>query len=468
MIKKLLFVSLISLSFATFAQFLDAKPPTTTELTINNSKNVSQLLQIAQGLWKSKDYKNLLRAYEKIVALKPDIPVFKYKLAELYSLNNLKSEAFTVLIELQKQGFYFDLAANKNFENIKSFPVFDYIKKNLDANNSHFGEADEAFNINKSFSGLLFESIAYDEKNLSFLMGSLRDGSVIKIDDKGKISLLIEAAKGGETGPWATVDLAVDVKNNVLWLASSSISQFGKMTKENIGKSGLFKYNLTTGKFIKSYLMPEKTRPNVISSIHLTAQGDLYVLNVTKNVLLKLEEKSEDYSIVFTTQEYKLLRNVTSDETGNFIYLSDIEKGIVVINMEKQTVFNLRSSQSLNLTNISDLIYDDHALIILQSGFQPERILRIVLDKDKTNVETIFPIESSNPAFNSLSYGVVVDEGLFYIANSQLPKTNKFGGLNKNQEWENMVILGSPKHYNEEKTLKYQKTIEKYKKAAGK
>jgi hypothetical protein len=186
-----------------------------------------------------------------------------------------------------------------------------------------------------------------------------------------------------------------------------------------------------------------------------------------KNLVLKLDQKTNKYSVVFNTKEYHSLRNITSDETGNFLYLNDIERGIVVINLKTQKIYNLASSGSLNLMNISDLIYDDHGLIIIQNGFSPERVLRLNLKGDNINIGNILPIESNHPTFNSPSYGVVVDEGLYFIANSQLPKTNRLGGLLKNQQWENLVIISSPKHHQEKATLEYQKAIEKYKKKSG-
>ncbi len=207
---------------------------------------------------KNKDYKNLEIILEKAVSLKPNIPVLKYRLAEAYALSDKKTEAFNALITIQKQGYYYDIGNNKNLANINTYPVFKYIKENMEANNQHFGEGLEAFNINKSFSGLLFESMVFDPTTPAFLMGSLRDGRIIKITNDGEITTFIEASKGGMEGPWSTIDMSVDEKNNVLWIASGEVSQFGKSTKESKGMAGIFKYELNSGKLLKSFILPEK------------------------------------------------------------------------------------------------------------------------------------------------------------------------------------------------------------------
>ena len=466
--KKTILLSFVFLSFSIQAQFISAKPPTTFELNLHNAKDITTLLKLAAEAKSTKNHKYLQSTMERIVKLKPNIPIFQYQLAEAYSLNDDKTKAFNTLILLQKQGLYFDLENNKNFDNIKSFPVFNYIKENIDANGKHFGAGVESFNINKSFSGLLFESIAFDFNSQSFLMGSLRDGSVIKIAaSNGDISRLVTATNGGIDGPWAALDLAVDEKNDVLWVASSAISQFGKVTKETAGLSGIFKYKLSTGELIKSFKLPGNKKPTLFKAMHLTSQGDLYILGAINNVVLKLAKDSDQISLVFSAKTHKNMRSITTDETGDILYFSDTENGIVIINLSSQKTFAIESSEALNLIGITDLIYDDNGLVFIQNGFSPERVMRIELNTDKTSIKNIFPIESSHPAFDSPSYGVIVGDGLYYIANSQIPKTNIYGGLQKGQLWQDMVVLSTAKHYQEKASLDYQKQIDVYEKETG-
>jgi len=461
--KKIIITMCLLFSLSTYAQFIEGKAPTKKELEINNTNKVPALLKKAYAAKKEKDYKNLIRILKKAYGLQPFSPVIQYQLAEAYALNENKSKAFDTLIQIQKQGFYFDIANNSNFKNINSYPVFKYIKENMDANIAHFGEGTESFVIDKSFSGLLFENIVYDSKSQSVLMGSLRDGRVIKVSEDGSIIDLIAPSKGGKKGPWAAIDLAVDAANDVLWLASSGISQFGKINKESSGLSGIFKYQLSTGKLIKTYFLPAKGGPTLIRSIHLTDQGDLYLVESVRNIVLKLPKGEDKFHIAFETTKYKSLNRITSDETGKILYLSDDIEGIIILNLKQKEVYTIKNKPSLNLTDISDMMFDDNALIIIQNGFKPERIMRLQLNKNKFVVKHIFPIEVANPKFNVPTYGVVIEEGLFYIANSQAPKTNIFGGLLKGQQWEDMVVLSSPKHYKEKETLEYQDKVKNYK-----
>ena len=461
--KKFIIAVALLFSLSTYAQFIEGKAPTKKELEINNTNDAAALVKQAFAAKKEKEYPNLVRILKKAYGLEPFSPVIQYMLAEAYALNNNKSEAFDTLIQIQKQGFYFDLASNDSLENINSFPVFKYIKENMDANIQHFGEGEEVFNINKSFSGLLFENIAYDSNSQSILMGSIRDGRVIKIGEDGSVVNLVKASGGGAKGPWAAIDIEVDAKNDILWVASSGISQFAKINKESSGLSGVFKYQLSTGNLMQSYLLPTKGGPSLIRSMHLTKQGDLYLVESVRNIILKLPKGTDKFHMAFETKIYKNLNRITSDETGKILYLTDDKEGIIILNLDQKEVYTIKNKASLNLTDISDILFDDNALVVIQNGFKPERIIRLQLKKNKFVVEHLFPIEVANPKFNHPTYGVVINEGLFYIANSQAPKTDLYGGLNKGQQWEDMVVLSSPKHYKEKETLEYQDKVKNYK-----
>ncbi len=465
--NKTVILSLFLISTSIQAQFIGKEEPTNFELNLNNTNNVNLLYRNASAAKANKDFVGMLKIVKKLNKLTPNIPSIKYMLAEAYALNGEKSSAFNALVELQKLGMYYDIGNNKSFNEISKFPVFEYIKGNFDANNLHFGSGLETFKIDKSFSGLLFESLAIDQKNLAFLMGSLRDGRIIKIDEKGEITTLIEETLGGKQGPWAVMDLAIDNNNDTLWVASASVSQYGKMSKQSAGLSGVFKYQLSTGELLKSYVLPAHFRPAMISSMHLTKEGDLFLLESQQGLVLKFEKETEKLTKVFSTKENKNLRSITADESGRMVYIAGSEKGIVIVDTEKQTSYLIENTAAINLVGISNITYDDNGLIIVQNVNNPERIMRLELNKTKTVISNIFPIESSHPRFNSPSVAVVFDQGLYFIANSQTTKTNNYGGLLKGQEWQDQYILSTNKHYHEQETIEYNKKIAKEKKRTG-
>lgn len=467
MIKKIPLLFLFFFSFS-YAQFIEEKPPTKFELALNNATKADEIHRLAYTAFEAKKHKEYLLAIQKLAVLRPFDAVIQYKLAEAFSLNLKRTEAFNALINIQKQGLYFDIASNENFDNINKFPVFKYIKDNMDVANNHYGEGQEVFFIDKSFSGLLYESISYDRNSQSFLLGSLRDGSILKVAADGKISTLVSPSKGGKSGPWSIIDLAVDEKSDVLWATSSAVTQFGKLTKETIGLAGVFKYQLSTGKLLDSYLLPEKQKPFLLTSIAITNNSnDIYLVETFHNSVIKLNTKTKVFQPLFSSEKFNNLKNIVLSENGSHLYFNDIELGLYGMDMATNKFFQLGSYKTLNATGVSDLIYDDGKLFLVQSGTTPQRVMRIELNEAKNQIRKSIPIEASHPRFNSPSYGLALGEHIYYISNSQLPKTNQFGGLEDGQKWENMYIIRSNNNFNEEGNKKLKEEVEKLKNKVG-
>lgn len=464
--KNLVILISLIFAFSVQSQFLEKTPPSSFDLELNNAKEFNTVYKLSIKSYTDKNYTDFLDAVEKLVDLKPNNPSLQFKLAEAYALTNRKTQAFNTLIKLQKQGLYYDLSKNVNFDNINKYPVFEYIKNNMDASKNHYGEGQEVLSIDSGNSALLFESIEFNPNNISFLLGSLRDGSIVKIDEKGQASLFVAASQGGTEGPWAVFDMKVDSKNNVLWVASSSVSQFSKMTKDTIGLAGLFKYDLNSGQLLDRILLPNTKKPQLISSMHLTSAGDIYFVESFNNIILKLENGSKDIKIILSSPVYKNIRSITLDEQGQNLFFSDNESGIISVDLSKGTFVSIGNTEALNLTGISDLIYDEGGLIFIQNSFKPQRVMRLDLDETKTQVTNILPLESAHPLFNFPTVGTVVENDFYYIANSQLPKANQLGGLNRGKKWDKLSIVRTDKRYNVKGREEYNKEIEQHKKEA--
>jgi hypothetical protein len=462
--KHILLLLFLFNSLFASAQLADNPNPNDVDISLNSVNNPIEILRIGQIAYSQKNYQGFLTAMEKLAELKPLNPGYQYKLAEAYALNDKKTEAFNTLIKLQKQGLFYDIGANDNFENINRFPVFKYIKDNMDISGEHFGEGVEVFNIDKSFSGLLYESISYDGNSQSFLLGSLRDGSVLKVASDGEISQIIAPSDGGENSLWSVNDIAVDENKDVLWVASSSMTQFGKFTKENVGSAGIFKFQLSTGKFLNKYLLPDDKKPHLISSIDLSHSGEVYFIESYKSSILKLNQSSGQFEILFSSPQFSALKSLAVDENASKIYFNDYELGLIGMDTEKKTFFKLGDEESLSTVGISDVIYNDNAIYVIQNGVTPQRVMKLELNPEKNVVTGILPIEASHPKFNFPSYGIVLGDHIYYIANSQMPKTTPWGGLLKDKTWESMHVMRSDKNFHAKENAAFKKHIEKYQK----
>ncbi len=477
-IKRLFFFLVMILTVNAQAQRLPAQSDATTGAdplermdsafyyTIKNNKNVPQLLNMAGRFYQEKNWSKFTTVMERVSELRPHQAEYQWLAAKGHALQDHKSATYDRLIRLQKLGLAYDPASDDDFAPVRGTPVYDYIVKNLQANAEPFGASTEAFRIDKAWTGLLYESLAYDPKTGDFLLGSVRDGRIIRINS-GKRKDFIPPTAGDANGPWSITDLAVDAARNRLWVASTSLPQFVRYTPQNQGMAGVFEYELDSGRLINSYVLPPNARPHLITTLAVAPDGTVYFNNNHRGHILRIDPKLKKIGGVLDSPIFRNINGLATDETGQFLYFSDFEFGLFGIDLEKKQLLDLANPEKFIAGGIEDVIYDDNSLIVFQSGIAPQRIMRIKLSEDKRRPAKLYPIESANPAFDLPSHGVVVGDKLYYIANSQWRKMDSRGLLKDGEHWSDQLILVADKHYKEAARDKREAEIENYKKKLG-
>jgi hypothetical protein len=91
--------------------------------------------------------------------------------------------------------------------------------------------------------------------------------------------------------------------------------------------------------------------------------------------------------------------------------------GIMVVDIAQQTSAMLTGPENLNLGAISGLFYSDGNLIMIQNGFQPQRILRLELDANGASVVKVIPLAIALEEFDRPAFGTVKGEEVYYFAN---------------------------------------------------
>lgn len=434
--------------------------------TVKNKHNVPELLTMAGRFYQEKDWPRFTTVMEQVSELRPHQAEYQWLAIKGHALQDHKSTVYDRLIRLQKLGLAYDPSTDDDFTAVRGTPVYDYIVENLQANGKHFGESQLAFHIDKAWTGLLYESLAYDPKDESFLLGSVRDGRIIRIKN-GKRQEFIPASTGHANGPWSITDLAVDPKRNRLWAASTSLPQYARFSPKNQGMAGVFEYELSSGKLLNRYILPAKARPHLITSLTVAPDGTVYFNNNNRGHILRIDPDLKKIGGVLDSPIFRSINGLTTDETGKFLYFSDFEFGLFGVDLEKRQLLDLANPAKFIAGGIDDVIYDDNGLIILQNGIAPQRIMRIQLSKDKRRPLKVYPIESAHPDFDLPSHGVVVGDKLYYIANSQWRKMDGRGLLKDGESWSDQLILVADKHYKEDARDQREAEIENYKKKLG-
>ncbi len=461
--KKITLCFGIWFSLGLAAQALD--PEQAFADNVGQMTNLQQLLKMAREAEANQLFARQEVVLKRLLALRPFSPDLKFALVKAYAQQDKKTEAYNDLIALQNAGLSYPIGDKKGFDNLKGTGVYDYIEDGMNNNATPFGEGTKKFEVSDNYSGMLFENMVYDEAGDRFLLGSVRAGSVYQYSDKTGFKEFVNPSNPS-TGPWGIIDLAIDQKADVLWLASATMPHYTGTTQTNFGNAMISKLKLSTGELLNNFAMTKTAEPVLFNNMHVTAGQNLYFMNVFNSGIYKIGKDSEQVEPVLSLSTLNTAKAITTNDKETIMYISDYDQGIFVINLETKQVAPLIKKPSGFFAGINDLFYDEGDLVAIQSGVQPARLMRYVLQEDLF-LQNMFPIEASNPNFKALGNGTLVGDKVYYAANSQWAKLDGIGRLLPDTKWEPLVIMQSPKKYRMEEHMEQQRKMEEIKRKRG-
>lgn len=408
-----------------------------TEDQIKKITSISVASKLAEFYNAKGDVERFTWTLKHLTTLMPNSGELKYQLAVAYAQQDKKTEAYDLLIRMQMLGFAYDISKDERFKKMRETKVWDYIVANLNANKAPFGEGKVAFKL--PVQDALFESIAYDEKRKQFLVGSAREGKIYLATAAGKLSEFIQP---DDTNSLLSVyDLGIDTKNDLLYVASTGAVQFKGFKQEDFGKAAVLKFQLSTGKFLNKYPIKEEGS-HILSSLTVSKGGQVFAADGVRNEIYKLD--TAGLELLLRNPNLTSIRGMTVSDDGKTLYFADYALGLFGIDLTKSLGFDVRySTENMVLGGIDGLYYYDGHLVVIENGMVPQRIMRLKLTADGRAIEGGMPLDVANAAFKLPTFGTVVDNNLYFIANSQKGLYDKYGVLKDKSQLQPIEIFKS-------------------------
>jgi hypothetical protein len=389
-------------------------PPSALEREVAGIDSVERLAARAAALREASEFADLAVVLRRMMQLQPQVGRHRYELAAALAQQEDRRGAYDLLLRMHGQGYAYDLAADARFEKVADTRVWEYLVANYEANRRPFGAGEVAFELPAA--DLLLESVAWDPRGNRLLFGSMRSGGIYTRGDDGDLVPVIKA--DSENGLWSVLDLKVDAARGKLWVASAAMPFFEGLRPEHLGISGLFRFDLDSGKLERRWLIPPEGGPNALISIAVGRQGEVYAMDGLRQVVYLANE--EGMQVFFASPKHTALRSLAVSEDGNRLYVADYDAGILGVDLARTQAFDLRVPDSLTLDGIESLHLWQGHLILVQSGTDPAmRVMRLTLTEDGRQVLRAQPVDANHPALTRPFSGALSGRHLYFIANSQ-------------------------------------------------
>ncbi|MGA9574944.1 MAG: hypothetical protein WBS20_13470 [Lysobacterales bacterium] len=411
MFYKPIITFVVALALVVGSMPLIAQTTTPDKLTTN----VPALLVRANQAYAAGDYLDFRVALEELHKLRPNNSQYMYQLVIAHALLDEKSQAYDLMLRMQKQGLAYDFTESDDTQNIRDTEVFDYVNNLMKTAAEPMGESEAAFVLPQNVK--LPEAISWDESRQKFLVGTIAEGRILAVDKDGQVDELIRA--DDENGLWAILDILVDQPRNRLWVTSASVPDFAHFDPIDKGRSALFEFNLETLELIHRYPVPVDGNSHVLGNMALGPDGGLYAADRVLPLIYYKPAGENRLKPVLALRDMVSLRGLAMQPDGRIMYVAGREMGIMVVDLKARQARLLEAPATLNLAGIDGLYRVDNSLVILQNGIMPQRVMRLDLDASGTKIATVRPLAVAQPEFDFPSFGAIEGGNLYYFASSQ-------------------------------------------------
>jgi hypothetical protein len=380
----------------------------------------------AQAAWDRRDYPGYLQNMGRVVDQVGKQPALLLGMARAHALSGDTAAALTVLHELSAMQLPYRLQKDTAFASLQKSPAFQKAAAQMARHAQPALRSQAGFVLRDR--ALIPEGIAYDPGTKSFFVGSLAQRKIVRVDAKG---LAKDFTKSGQDGLWAVLGLRVDGPRRLLWACSANFQT---------GRSGLFAYDLKTGKLARKYVLADSTNKHLLNDLTILENGELYLTDSEGGTVYTLDA-AQDQLVVYNPQLKLIYPNgITHPAAGRLLYVAHFG-GISVIDLVTRETKPLAAPATIPLFGIDGLYFHENTLIGVQNGIDADRIVRFTLGDGGRSVTAIRVLENNHPSFNIPTTGVLAGKSFYYIANSHLFNLQPDGSLKDPEKLKDIVVL---------------------------
>jgi hypothetical protein len=394
---------------------------------------------LARKAYQQKDYQSYLANMKLAAQLRPNHPRLMFNLAAAYALTGNQPEALQWLNQMSAMGLVFPADKESDFDSIRSSAEFQTILKKVEHNRLPVINGGAAFTLHEK--GFIPEGIAYDPVTQTFFLGSVYKRKIVSVDKQGRARDFATA----QDGLWSVMGMKVDAPRRLLWVATAAHPQMSNYDPAENGRTGLFKFDLSSGKLLKKYLLPKDsqgdTKGHWFGDLVLNTRGDVFTTDSVTPAIYLVSRNKDELEMFLEDPAFVNLQGLDFSSDGKHLFVADYAKGLFVIDLVTRKVVSLELAPDITLLGIDGLYWYRGTLLAVQNGINPPRLVRLFLNSARNRVERLTTLAANDPIFDEPTLGVLVKNSFYLIAKSQWGAIDEKGRLAPAEKLKEPVVL---------------------------
>jgi hypothetical protein len=379
-----------------------------------------------------KDYPAYRDAMRRVVAARPDDANALFDLAGALALTGDTAEAIRTLDRVVARGLGFDPSRDTRFAALADLPEYKKVLERVVALDPPRNRSTVAFTIVER--DLIPEGIAFDPVSGATFVGSLAKSKIVRIDKAG---VARDFTTPGQDGLWAVLGMKVDAKRRQLLVCSAA----GAKNGAEDGRSGLFVFDLETGKLVRKHLVDTSAGKHLFNDLALARGGEAYITDSLTGAVYRVDPARSSPEVWMPADTFIYPNGIAMSGDGSRLFVASEGRGVTRVDVKTRVMRDVATGAAATLVGIDGLYMLGRDLVAVQNGLGPGRTIRARLNAAMDRVERVDVLESRHARFEIPTTGTLVGDRLRFIANSQLRRLKDDGTIDNPATLNETVIL---------------------------
>ena len=269
------------------------------------------------------------------------------------------------------------------------------------------------------------EGLAFDSRSKRWFVGSVTQRRIVAVLDDGRIT---ELAGPGANGLAGVFGMVVDESRRRLWVATTALPRMAGFTPSDSGRVGVFGYDLDSGRLARRvWLRRDSSTAHTFGDVTVAPNGDVYVSDSESPWIHRLVLGADSLERFVTHPLFRSLQGMAITPDGATMFVADYSHGLLRVDLRSRSVAALGAHAGVTLLGVDGLYWHRGALVGVQNGVAPPRLVRFCLDGAHTNVVKAEVLDRNPALVDEPTLGTIVGDSAFYVATSQWEKRTGSG-----------------------------------------
>jgi hypothetical protein len=356
--------------------------------------------------YQAEDFRAMQLAAQRAVIARPEYPGALFNLALAYTLNDRHRDSLRILRRLLEKGVDFGAAEMEEFAALRDLDGWESYLAAL----SVLGEPVGIAEVVSTWSDSEFvpEGIAIDDEG-RLILGSIRSGQIVRLASDPEVLLEQQAN-------WSVFGMRFHADGS-LWFASAAVPQLID-AGEDEGKTGLFRFDMSSGELTKAAILPQYEPRQVLGDLVIADENTIYASDSLTGAIYRYHINSNEFDVLVERGELGSPQGLVLDEGGGYLYVADYIGGLYRVSTQDGSLVRLRVAASISDFGIDGLYRYGNELVAIQNGIRPHRVIALQLSENGLAIASSRMLASNLKEFDEPTLGLVKGDDFFFVANS--------------------------------------------------